>query len=332
MSIPVVAFFSSTGGVGKTTLVYHLAWVLQDLGFRVVAADLDPQANLTGAFLDEDALEILWEPHAPPTTIYGCIQPIMRGLGDIASPAPYPITDGLALLTGDLSLSSFEDKLSSEWPKCLDKDENPFRVVSSFWRILQYAASQHRADVILIDLGPNLGAINRSALIAADYVVVPLSPDLFSLQGLRSLGPTFKKWRTEWAQRLQAAPRLDFPLPAGRMEPLGYVVFQLALRLDRPVRAYRKWMDRIPAEYRTTVLNTEENFDGPVTSDRHNLAMLKHYRSLTPLAQEAHKPIFHLTAADGAIGAHFTAAQEARKHFELLATKILDQTGVRSQH
>jgi chromosome partitioning protein len=32
-----------------------------DLGLRVIAADLDPQANLTAAFLDEDRLEEIWE-------------------------------------------------------------------------------------------------------------------------------------------------------------------------------------------------------------------------------------------------------------------------------
>ena len=50
MSVPVVAFFNNKGGVGKTSLVYHLAWMYADLGLRVMAADLDPQANLTSAF------------------------------------------------------------------------------------------------------------------------------------------------------------------------------------------------------------------------------------------------------------------------------------------
>jgi cellulose biosynthesis protein BcsQ len=46
--IPVIAFFSGKSGVGNTTLVYHMAWKLADMGFRVQAADLDPQASLTG--------------------------------------------------------------------------------------------------------------------------------------------------------------------------------------------------------------------------------------------------------------------------------------------
>ena len=57
MSIPVLTFFNNKGGVGKTSLVYHLAWMLNDLGHRVLACDLDPQANLTAAFLDEERLE-----------------------------------------------------------------------------------------------------------------------------------------------------------------------------------------------------------------------------------------------------------------------------------
>ncbi len=53
MSIPVIAFFNNKGGVGKTSMVYHLAWMFSDRGLRIVAGDLDPQGNLTAAFLDE---------------------------------------------------------------------------------------------------------------------------------------------------------------------------------------------------------------------------------------------------------------------------------------
>jgi cellulose biosynthesis protein BcsQ len=54
------------GGVGKTTLTYHLAHMMQRMGHRVLAVDLDPQSNLTAAFLDEDDLQVLWrEPDGP---------------------------------------------------------------------------------------------------------------------------------------------------------------------------------------------------------------------------------------------------------------------------
>ena len=61
MSVPVLTFFNNKGGVGKTSLVYHLAWMLSDMGYRALACDLDPQANLTAAFLNEERLEKLWD-------------------------------------------------------------------------------------------------------------------------------------------------------------------------------------------------------------------------------------------------------------------------------
>lgn len=329
MSTPVIAFFNNKGGVGKTTLVYHLAEMFADLGTRVVAADFDPQANLTSAFLDDNRLEELWPDGEHQETILNCLQPLLKGLGDIADPHLENVADRLGLLVGDLSLSRFEDQLSEVWPKCLGPDERAFRVMSAFWRILQKAASIHKADVILMDLGPNLGAINRAALIAADYVVIPLSPDLFSLQGLRNLGPTLRQWRGGWGERLERNPAHDLLLPPGSMQPVGYIVLQHSERLDRPVKAYDRWIARIPGTYRSDVLDTSEESGISVKNDPYCLALLKHYRSLMPMAQEAHKPIFRLKPADGAIGAHFQAVKLAYGHFEALARGIAERTNVK---
>ncbi len=60
-------------------------------------------------------------------------------------------------------------------------------------------------------------------------------------------------------------------------------------------------------------------------SDANRIATVKHYRSLIPLAQDARKPIFKLTSADGAIGAHQTAARGAYGDFETLAQEIVLQ-------
>jgi chromosome partitioning protein len=305
-----------------------LAWMFSELGPRVVAADLDPQANLTAAFLDDERLEELWPDTDHEDTILGCIQPLLKGTGDIGEPHREPVSAELGLVVGDLGLSGFEDELSSQWPGCLDGKERSFRVISAFWRTVQRAAHAHSADIVLVDLGPNLGAINRAGLIASDYVVVPLSPDLFSLQGLRNLGPTFRRWRAEWRERLSKKPEIALELPRGDMEPLGYVVLQHSVRLDRPVKSYDKWINRIPSEYRRYVLDQPEDSAITVRDDPENLALLKHYRSLMPMAQEARKPMFHLKVADGAIGAHSYAAQEAYRDFRQLAQRIAERAGV----
>ena len=332
MNTPIIAFFNTTGGSGgKTSIVYHLSWMFADLGSRVIAADLDPKANLTAAFLDEDRLEQLWPQGDHPETVFGSVHPLLRGIGDIADPYLEYIEDRLSLLVGDLALSCFEDQLSEVWPKCMDRDERAFRVTSSFWRIMQIAAETHKADVILMDLGPNLGAINRAALIAANYIVIPLSPDLFSLQGLRNLGPKLWRWREEWRERLEKNPVTELKLPEGKMQPVGYIVLQHSERLDRPVKAYNRWIARIPEVYRNDVLKEPGGENISVKLDPYCLSLLKHYRSLMPMAQEARKPIFHLKPADGAIGTHFKAVQEGYKDFENLAREIAKRSGVAVQ-
>ena len=94
-----------------------------------------------------------------------------------------------------------------------------------------------------------------------------------------------------------------------------------------PVRAYDKWVNRMPEEYARNLLDDEKG-PYPATPDQdadHALATVKHYRSLVPMAQEARKPIFHLTAADGAIGSHAAAAKDARQDFKDLANKIIQR-------
>ncbi len=331
MTIPVLTCFNNKGGVGKTSLVYHLAWMLAQPGHRVLACDLDPQANLTSMFLDEDRLEAAYEegagPPAPASTVFECVRPLME-VGDLREPLLHAITDDLALIPGDLALAGFEDTLSAEWPNALGSSPlyRPFRILTAFSTIMQAGAVQMGASLILADVGPNLGAINRSALIATDYVVVPVGADLFSLRGLRNLGPTLATWRGEWVKRLDNWPEPDFPLPAGCMKPIGYVVQQHGVRLSRPVRAYDKWVNRMPREYARSLLD-EQTGPYPRTpdADPHALATIRHYRSLVPLAQEARKPVFKLTPADGAIGSHAAAADGALRDFRHLADLIVEQ-------
>lgn len=320
-----LAFFNNKGGVGKTTLVYHLAWMFADLGSTVLAADLDPQANLTSMFLDEAELEQFWPDGDHPRTIYGALRPIIRGLGDVMTPDVQRIDRRLHLIVGDLALSTFEDKLSDAWPRCHNRDESAFRVMTAFHRAIRQAGRGVHADWILVDVGPNLGAINRAALIGGDFVVIPLGPDLFSLQGLRNLGPALRSWRASWAELRTKNPAAEIDLPSGRIHPAGYVVMQHGMRENRPPKAYQRWIDRFPFAYREAVLDEQPDGRLDASSDPHCLAMLKHYRSLMPMAMEARKPVFALKPADGAIGAHGEAVRRAYDDFKALAQRIAER-------
>ena len=328
----VVAFFNNKGGVGKTTLGYHLSWMYADLGVSVVVADLDPQANLTAMFLSEYRLEELWPDGDHPLSILGSISPIVRGLGGISEPHVEEVNDNLGLIVGDLGLSRFEARFSAAWPGCLDGNEAALRTESAFYRTIREAAEMREADLVLIDVAPNLGAINRAAILAANFVVFPLAPDLFSLQALRNLGPILREWRTEWKARLARWPDgPSLPLPSSDVTPAGYIVMRHAVLGGRPVQAYQKWLHRIPGVYRAEALGDADTAAVPDTDaadDVNCLATLQNYRSLMPMAQDARKPMFHLKAADGALGGHIYAVQECYDDFKDLAIAIAETCGV----
>ena len=189
-----------------------------------------------------------------------------------------------------MGLSTFEDRLSEAWGKCLDDKAaiagDGFRVVTAFHRVMEVAAEEHDSELVLMDVGPNIGAMNRAALVAADFVVIPLGADLFSLQSLRNLGPTLRDWRTGWKTRRAGKVPPGLSLPSGKMEPLGYVLLNPSVRENRPVKSYLKWADRIPGTYAKEVLG-DSGQSAAIDDDDNRLAMLKHFKSLMPMAQDA---------------------------------------------
>ncbi len=315
-----ILFFNNKGGVGKTTTVYHIAWMLSEMGIRSIAIDLDPQSNLTSMFLSEERLEEIVE--SKGQTILSAINPVVSG-------EPYEgvhiesINDKLGLIVGDLSLSAFEDKISDAWLKCLNGDVYSFRLVSIFNSIIEDAAKKFKAEIVLIDVGPNLGAINRAVTISSDYLIMPVASDLFSLVGIKNLGETLATWKIGWEQRLEFKPKNpNFSIPTTMIHPSGYIVMQHSAKESRPVKSYLKWANKIPVTYARFMLG-EDTSVSSVEKDGNCLALLKHYRSLAPMSMEVRKPIFLLKPADGAMGAHTYAVQKAYDEFEQLAKKML---------
>lgn len=335
MSIQTLTFFNNKGGVGKTTLVYHLSWMFAELGIKTVVVDCDPQANLTAAFIDEDTLFDAWTKNSnePPETIFQGIKPSTK-MSDFVKPKLFEIKSNLHLIAGDLGLSGFEDSLSGEWGRALEEttSERAMSMLSVFWRLAQACAQDVNADLIIFDVGPNLGAINRSVLIGSDRIVVPLAADMFSLQGLGNLGPALDKWRKGWAVRMDVVGNAVGNLPVGIAKPLGYVALQHQERLNRPVRAFGSWLEKIPAQYQKLLDETiRQNVSTDITQDANCLARLRHYKSLIPMAQEARKPVFKLTPADGAFGSHVTTVKRAYDDFESLAKSILIKMNIQKQ-
>jgi len=323
-----LVLFNNKGGVGKTTLTFNIAHMMARCGLRTVILDYDPQCNASAVALSEERLFEIWEnnPHQG-ATVARCIDLVRRGKGDIAEPQLERVTEDLWILPGDLELSRFEQVLAEGWGQVHQSDnERAVHVTTALKRLADSAASSVRAGVVLIDVGPNLGALNRAALLAADVVIVPVAPDLFSLQGLKNIGPTMREWRQDWRR---AEERMSDRSSARYFEPRGYIVQQHLARVDRPVRGYERWAGQIPLYFHKHVLETPSGSrPNSIKDDPQCIAMLKHFAGLVPLAQLARKPIFDLKQADGIGGGQIQAVAKARAEFDELVRKLRAVLGV----
>lgn len=113
------------------------------------------------------------------------------------------------------------------------------------------------------------------------------------------------------------------------MRPLGYVISRYSIFARGRVKAFKRWLDQVPATYRSFVEGEGLQQPQSIEDDPYKLATLKDYRSLMPMAQEARKPMFLLKPADGAIGGHQSAVTACREDFEALAWLLLEKMKIR---
>lgn len=330
-----LVLFNNKGGVGKTTLTFHIAHMLARQGRKTVVLDYDPQCNLSALFLGDEELAEVWEKEkssggsatVPARTVAGAVDLVRRGKGDVREPELIEVADDLWLLPGHLSLSRFEQQLAEEWPKRSDtNNERALDVTTALALLSNMAFEKVNADIVMIDVGSSLGALNRAALLACDAVVVPLAPDLFSLQGMENVGPTLREWRQDWEvtceQHLEGQAQEGLPIHA--FQPIGYIVQQDLARSDRIPQGHLRWASRIPSTFRQYVLQEAEPPPGlDLESDEHCIAMIKHFASLVPLAQIKRKPIFDLKQADGIGGGQVQAVARVRTQFQELIRGLL---------
>ena len=167
----IISAVNQKGGVGKTTLIFHLAYLLAK-EFRTLVIDLDPQAALTAAYgIDIDTLE--------------------TGIDDVLESYALRISKGKRVRILDVAKEV-------EWGgsklilvpsrEFLEKLNVTLSNVFGRERVLAKALEDLDGfDVVLIDTQPTFSLLTINAMVASDYILVPVRTTYLSLHGLTLL-------------------------------------------------------------------------------------------------------------------------------------------------
>ncbi len=325
----IIGIFNNKGGVGKTTYLYHVAHEVASRGKKVLLVDADPQCNLTAYCLTDSAIEQAWTQEHGNSLFLG-IQPLHESMGDIRAPEPVQFNPGypnLFLIPGDPALSDFEDTLGDTWNRARGGSVSDLRKQTGIFRFIKAAAEKVGAEITFLDLGPNLGPLNRTALTSCDCFLVPVSPDLFSIRGTQNLGRKLKGWRNEWDIIRAAGADSGIDMPYGAPKFVGYVRQQHNTRNNEEgtTRGWQIFGARVSEAVRQNIIGLLEPLDQVVNwqGGGHDLGSIPNLHSLVPYSQEARKPIFDCNGADGLRGAHLAKAKETRELFDHMTAAIL---------
>jgi chromosome partitioning protein len=172
--MPIISATALKGGVGKTTLIHHAAGALALAGRRVLCVDNDPQASLSSGIFGPAAVEQM-DPSSTVAALYAGLDPlpeqVIRASG----------LENIDVIAGSMAAARYN------LPE-------PFAAPIEVQTCLRSFLAEVRDlyDVILIDNPPNLQAASWSALVASDYLVVPVVPEDY---GSMSLSPVLESVR-----------------------------------------------------------------------------------------------------------------------------------------
>ncbi len=163
-----ITFGNRKGGVGKTSSVINLASYLAIMGKKILIIDTDPQANCSSILLKN------FEDRRQHSLIDLLEAPVGEAL--LSKTACDTYHPGIQIIPNTTRCMLWERQISQQTDAVL-----------GIKRLIQQDPDLQRYDFILFDTPPNLGIMMNNALMASDYVIIPIPPsDQFSLDGLAS--------------------------------------------------------------------------------------------------------------------------------------------------
>ncbi len=218
------------------------------------------------------------------------------------SPPPVHLGNNVDLLPGRLTLHLFEAKVGERWSGVYQGDPLSIRTATRV-RSLSYEYSDvYKYDIVILDTSPSLGALNRNLLSLADGFIIPCSPDLFSVYGIRNIGSALKSWKKQFEtifHFLSDEKRKSFP--QNFVKFLGYTLYNAKKYsgAENPLgiaRAHFNYASQIPSTIQNFI--GEENvvnFATDVTNGSiGNDAVIYTHNTFPSMSQKYHTPMWNL--------------------------------------
>lgn len=324
-----IGFFNNKGGVGKTTLLCNVAASLAiQHSKKVLVIDADPQCNASAYLLGEDDLEKIFL-NTDFYSIDSFFDPVRRGQG-YPQQMPEIVRSqrfNVDLIVGSPKLSIREDLLATDWAATRNGEHRGFQTTYVFKELISRLDAY---DIILIDMGPSLGALNRAVILGVDTFLMPLSVDIFSMMAVENIIKSFNNWKSALSDAIQKYTDeegneftiSDKPVKWD-LDFAGYVMQQYRAKSKGGVREPVAAFERIISKQKDELVELCNFFNSDI--NKLNLGEIPTLSSVVPLSQQAHAPIFELSAKDGIVGSQYTRVSEAAEFFHNIASNLLER-------
>ena len=251
----IISVFNHKGGVGKTTTVFHLSWLLAEMGKRVLMIDADSQCNLTGYVLGLDQFDVFYETY-PERNLMSVVKPAFDAMPKtIQAIDSVPVGDSgrLFLVPGHIDLSLFEVSLGMAHD--LSTTLSPFKnLPGSFYEFIQRQVEKDNIDIVLIDMNPSLSSTNQNLFCISDGFIIPAAPDYFSRMAVKTLSKTLPKW-IRWSKNaVEGFRESTYIWPEKNPIFLGTIVQNFSRRKGLPSNAFQKLIDEFYAEVNRSLI------------------------------------------------------------------------------